>query len=140
VPLLVSSDEGDLLFDPFRFRNGIRSAVRKLPGPAAIWTDEKLVASAANTALVLATPYIRPPEAGRPAPSVHADDLWLAAAAALRGIHPLAFARYAIHSGALAALDWSAPDNAAQLEKMDTMVREIAHRYFASGLLERLTR
>ena len=140
VPLLVSSEEGDSLFDLARFRTGIRSAVRKLPGPAAIWTDEKLVASAANTALARATPYIRPPEPGRPVPSVHADDLWLAAASALRGIHPLAFVRYAIHSGALAGLEWSAAQNTRLLARMDGNVQEIAGRYFASNTFERLTR
>lgn len=140
VPLLVSSEEGDSLFDLARFRTGIRSAVRKLPGPAAIWTDEKLVASAANTALVRATPYIRAPQRGRPVPSLYADDLWLAAASALRGIHPLAFVRYAIHSGALANLDWSTRENSRKLREMDSIVLRIAGRHFQSPHLERLIR
>ena len=87
-----------------------------------------------------ATPFIRTPEPGRPVPSVHADDLWLGAASALRGIHPLAFVRYAIHSGRLANLDWGEDANARRLERIDTVVRDIVARYFGSDLLERLIR
>jgi hypothetical protein len=73
-------------------------------------------------------------------PSIAADDLWLAAASALRGIHPLAFVRYAIHSGALADLDWSGEENARELRRMDRIVQEILGRYLESSLFDRLIR
>jgi|GEM_PF-6823464 len=130
VPLLVSSDEGDSLFDPVRFRNGIRSAVRKLPGAAVIWSDEMLIASAANSALMSATPFIRPPAREMPVPAIQADDLWLSAAATLRRIHPLAYVRYAVHSGALANVDWSAPENRDALRAIVQVIDAICRRYF----------
>jgi transcriptional regulator NrdR family protein len=130
APLLVSSPQGDSLFDITRFRAGIRSAVRKLPGTAAIWSDEKLVVSAANTAAVAAIPFIQPPSPERPMPLIHSGDLWLAAAAALRGIHPLAFVRYAVHSGAIDDLDWRQPEAREALHRMERTVISIAQRYF----------
>lgn len=132
APLVVVSDQGESLFDIARFRAGIRNAVRKLPGTAAIWGDEKLVISAAHTAAVSAIPYIRPPGPGHAIPSVDAGDLWLAAAEALRGIHPLAFVRYALHSGAIDDLDWRRPEFASALERMQSIVSEIGRRYFVS--------
>jgi transcriptional regulator NrdR family protein len=132
APLLVSSAQGDSLFDIARFRAGIRSAVRKLPGTAAIWGDEKLVVSAANTAAVAAIPFIQPPTTQRPIPSINSGDLWLAAAAALRGIHPLAFVRYAVHSGAIDDLDWNDAVAKGALTRMEETVVSIGRRYFDS--------
>jgi len=65
-------------------------------------------------------------------PAIDAGDLWLAAAAALRDIHPLAFVRYALHSGAVDDLDWSLPEFAAALARMEAIVREVGQRYFGS--------
>jgi len=130
MPLLVTSDQGESLFDLPRFRGGIRSAVRKLPGTASIWGDEKMVASAANTASVSATPYIRAPTPEHPIPSIDAGDLWLAAASAVRAIHPLAFVRYALHSGAVDDLDWQEKENAVRLSRMEMVVQDIGRRYF----------
>jgi transcriptional regulator NrdR family protein len=130
APLLVTSDQGDSLFDVERFRGGIRSAVRKLPGSASIWSDEKLVVSAAHTAATSAIPFIRGPGEGHPIPSLNAGDLWLAAAAALRGIHPLAFVRYAMHSGAVDDLARGDRDIGPAFRRMEGLVTTIARRYF----------
>jgi hypothetical protein len=135
TPLIVTSDQGDALFDIERFRGGIRSAVRKLPGSAAIWSDEKLVVSAAHSAAVSAIPYIRAPEDGHPIPSIEAGDLWLAAAGALRLIHPLAFVRFALHSGAVDDLDWRRPEFGRTLSALERIVLDIARRYFGAPLL-----
>jgi transcriptional regulator NrdR family protein len=132
VPLLITSRREESLFDPLRFRAGIRHSVRKLPGPASIWSDERLVGSAASSALASATPYIRTPQPGQPLPSIDASDLWLAAASALRGIHPLAYVRYTLHSGGVGALDWRARDNAQRLARMLDIVQGIGRRYFKS--------
>ena len=75
IPLLITSRRGESLFDFRRFRSGIRHSVRKLPGTALIWSDEKLIASAASSALVSATPYIRQPNAASRVPSIDASDL-----------------------------------------------------------------
>ena len=85
-----------------------------------------------------ATPYIRPPTAEHPIPSIDAGDLWLAASAALRGIHPLAFVRYALHSGAVDDLDWQNRQHAARLAKMEAIVLEIGRRYFNSPRFPRI--
>jgi transcriptional regulator NrdR family protein len=132
VPLVVISGDGESLFDLARFRNGIRASVRKLPGSAAIWGDEKLVTSAANQASISATPFIRPLSAEHPLPAIEAGDLWLAAASALRSIHPLAFVRFSLHSGAVEGLDWSDPDNARRLKRIESIVLDICRRYFDS--------
>jgi hypothetical protein len=65
-------------------------------------------------------------------PSLNAGDLWLAAASALRSIHPLACVRYALHSGAIEALDWTDADNAKRLRRIESIVLDICRRYFAS--------
>jgi transcriptional regulator NrdR family protein len=133
VPLLITSRRGESLFDPQRFRAGIRHSVRKLPGPASIWSDERLVGSAASSALASATPYIRTPRPGQPLPSIDSSDLWLAAASALRGIHPLAYVRYTLHSGGVGALDWRAPDYSRRLSRMLDIVQGIGRRYFKAS-------
>lgn len=138
VPLLITSRRGESLFDFNRFRFGIRNSVRKLPGTAVIWSDEKLIASAANSALVSATPYIRPPDAVNHVPSIEASDLWLSAASALPAIHPLAFVRFVLHSGAVGALDWKDPDNGNRLSRMVRIIARIGQRYFGSGTFPRL--
>ena len=130
VPLIVITGAGEALFEVPRFRAGIRSAVRRLPGSAAIWGDERLVESAANTASVNATPYIKPPTPECPIPSIDAGDLWLAAASALREIHPLAFLRYALHSRAIVGLDWKKRENARRQARMETVIQSIGSRYF----------
>jgi transcriptional regulator NrdR family protein len=132
VPLLITSSRGESLFDFNRFRSGIRHSVRKLPGTAMIWSDEHLVASAANSALVSATPYIRPVSPDTRVPSIDASDLWLAAAGALRAIHALAFVRFVLHSGAVGALDWRDREHANQLARMLGIVQLIGRRYFGS--------
>jgi transcriptional regulator NrdR family protein len=130
VPLLVITESDEAIFDVPRFRAGIRSAVRRLPGTAAIWGDERLVASAANTASMNATPFIRAPTPEHPIPSIDARDLWLAAASALREIHPLAFVRYALHSRAIVGLDWEKPANARRQTRLVAVVQDIGRRYF----------
>jgi transcriptional regulator NrdR family protein len=132
VPLLVTSEGGVSLFDLPRFRAGIRSAVRKLPGAAAIWSDEKLIASAAHTASISATPYIFRPSPEHPFPSISSEDLWLAAASALRSIHPLAFVRFALHSRALDEVDWEDKASRDRLSGMERIVQGITRRYFQS--------
>jgi transcriptional regulator NrdR family protein len=139
APMLVTSEQGESLFDVERFRGGIRSAVRKLPGTAAIWSDEKLVVSAAHSAAVSAIPFIRPPTAAHPVPSIEAGDLWLAAADALRTIHPLAFVRFALHSGAVDDLDWQQPQFGRTLAAMGDIIREIGKRYFSNPAFPSLT-
>ncbi len=138
IPLVITSRRGESLFDFNRFRSGIRHSVRKLPGTALIWSDEKLIASAASAALVSATPYIRSPSADDRVPSIEASDLWLAAADALRAIHPLAFVRFVLHSGAVGALDWKDHDNAVRLSRMVRIVEGIGRRYFESTSFPRL--
>jgi transcriptional regulator NrdR family protein len=132
VPLVVISSDGESLFDLPRFRNGIRASVRKLPGTAAIWSDEKLITSAVNTASISATPFIKPLSERDALPSLNAEDLWLAAASALRSIHPLACVRYALHSGAVQALDWTDAENARRLRRIESIVLNICRRYFGS--------
>jgi transcriptional regulator NrdR family protein len=139
IPLLITSRRGESLFDFNRFRGGIRHSVRKLPGTAVIWSDEKLIASAASAALVSATPYIHPPRPDDRVPSIDASDLWLAAADALRAIHPLAFVRFVLHSGAVGALDWTDPDNVKRLSRMVRVVEGIGQRYFETPRFPRLT-
>ena len=41
---------------------------------------------------------LQPPGPQNPLPSIDASDLWLVAATALRGIHPLAYVRFTLHS------------------------------------------
>jgi transcriptional regulator NrdR family protein len=130
APLLVISSDDRSLFDVRRFRAGIRSAVRKLPGTAAIWSDERLVVSAAHSAAASAIPYIQAPTVEHPIPLIRSGDLWLAAAAALKGIHPLAFVRYAMHSGAVDDLDWDLPDVRRDFESIESTVKDVARRYF----------
>jgi hypothetical protein len=71
-------------------------------------------------------------------PSIEASDLWLAAASALRGIHPLAYVRFVLHSGAVGALDWTEQDNANRLSRMVRIVQGIGQRYFGSRHFPRL--
>jgi len=132
VPLLVTSRRGASPFEPNRFRRGIATSVRDLPAAAAIWGDDMVVASAASSALRAATGYIRPASSDIPTPTIDGGDLWLAAAAGLRGIHPLAFARYAVHSGAIDDLDPEDTEIAGAMRKMEGIVKDIGQRYFGS--------
>jgi transcriptional regulator NrdR family protein len=133
APLVVISPDGESLFEQARFRNGIRASVRKLPGTAAIWSDEKLITSAVNTASISATPFIRPLSDEYPLPAIDSRDLWLAAASALRSIHPLAAVRYALHSGAVQGLDWSDSDNASRLRRIESIALDISRRHFGAA-------
>jgi transcriptional regulator NrdR family protein len=132
IPMLITSAKGDTLFDFDRFRAGIRHSVRKLPGKAIIWSDERLIVSAGVTALISAAPFIRPPSDDQLLPSINASDIWLAAASALRAIHPLASVRFVLHSGAVGALDWETRERAADLKRMLGIVEGIGQRYFRS--------
>jgi hypothetical protein len=58
--------------------------------------------------------------------------LWLAAASALRSIHPLAFVRFALHSRALDEVDWEDKASRDRLSGMERIVQGITRRYFQS--------
>lgn len=134
VPLLVTTPGRQSPFDLARFRAGIATSVHELPAPAAVWSDEKLALSAANSALISATRYIRRSEPALPVPSIDSADLWLAAAAGLRQIHPLAYVRYAVHAGAIAALSWEDERNRSSLDRLTEITRGVAERYFGVPL------